>query len=490
MKKFKKVWLAVFLMLFVLGACTPSDSDEGVDENGYEVNENGYDEEDLAEFGPRGLPLIYLTTEARDIVLEDFDYLAEIMLTNAPQQGIFERRFGLSLEEVLVFLRDEIYYMVPIESVHFLLMDEDWPTDTSGVASADEPRYLAAQYLSSFLMWFAIDVEGLGHFGPQDIRSYWEVLEANAAMLHQTEEIDGQFMFDGEEISDIRGLENMVEVFSSESTLWFFGIEFDDLDLYRSLDDIGFREEGNITTEIIEEGRIAYFHIDSFMNNPSYDSETLIPFFEEVQDFDHLIIDLRGNGGGWGHYFADYVASMLIEEPLTASFNEFITSGDEAMRLAEYSLSGSARGVANEYGILPAYEFVSNNDLPYFNRADLAILEYVVQWELEIEPHEDRVPFDGEIWILVDDWSASASELAAMIAIDSGWATVVGEPTAGVTPAMAMHVSLPHTGVLFRIDIGYLIDGEGRSLEEFGVTPDIVIGPRDDALFTVLDLIQ
>ena len=495
LRKFNGLWLMIILSFFVFAACTngSNEYEENDNETAREVEENGYEPSDEnndeasgeIEFGAHGLPLIHLTEEAREIVLEDFDYLTEVMLENAPQQGIFDRRFNISLEELLMGLRQSIEEMEPIESLHFLLMGEEMPSGQMPTGA----RYIAADYLSSLLLWFQFEVGSLGHFGPQMLEVYEEMLEANSAMLYQSEIVDGRVVLDGEKGGDVRSLQNLVDVLSSEATLWFFDVDLDDLDLYRSMDDIGFREEGNVGTDILASDLVAYIQINSFMNNGAFDSEVLFPFYEEIQGFEHLIIDLRGNGGGWAVYFGYYIAAMLIDEPIEASFTEFLTAGDRARQVAEYSLMSSVRGVATQ-DLLLAYDFVNDNHFPYFNQADLELLHYAIEWNLVIEPREGNIPFSGKIWILVDGGSASASELAAMIAMDSGFATVVGEPTAGVTAAMAMFVSLPNTGVLFRIDTGYLIDDLGRSLEEFGVTPDIVIDPGSDALEVVLDLIK
>jgi len=164
---------------------------------------------------------------------------------------------------------------------------------------------------------------------------------------------------------------------------------------------------------------------------------------------------------------------------MTDIFKEFCLLygevGEAARQEAELSQEWSIRGTETTDGILLASDFVDQQEFPYFNEADLDVLHYVVPWESEIEPREDNIPFAGEIWLLVDDQSASASELAAMQSISSGFATVVGTPTMGVSPAITIFVPLPNTGILFRVDTGYMIDDLGRSIEEFGVTPDIVI---------------
>jgi hypothetical protein len=79
--------------------------------------------------------------------------------------------------------------------------------------------------------------------------------------------------------------------------------------------------------------------------------------------------------------------------------------------------------------------------------------------------------------------------MLANIAIGTGFATVVGEPTAGVTGVMHTFAALPTTGILFRIDMSYTVDSRGISIEEHGVVPQIANAPGMDALETVLAII-
>jgi len=479
MSKFKRLLFVIILSSFILVACT----NEGVyEENGYgniidTIEDNGYEdanefEENHMAFGPYWLPFIRITEEMRDMMLEDFDYLIEMMLENASTLGVFERRFGLPLEDALADIREKIYNIEPVDSFD----------------SADA-HDIAARHLYRLFEWFWMRLEGLGHFGPIVPELYLEMLEISMAGYHQSEIIDGRIIFNGEDVGDAKSQQQFLDMLTLEATLRFYGVDLADLDLYRDPTNIGWHVANNVTTEIIEEDRIAYVHINSFQNSAAFDSEVLFPFFEEVQDFEHLIIDLRGNGGGWAIYFEYYIMAMLIDAPIEARFYEFFTSGAAARQEAEFSLPLSIK-LATADEILLARDFINEQTLPYFNESDLDILTYVIPWYIEIEPRENNTPFAGDIWLLVDGGSGSGSELAAMKSIYSGFATVVGTPTARVTPAMTILVPLPNTGILFRIDTGYLIDDLGRSLEEFGVTPDIIIEPRSNALNVVLDLIE
>lgn len=464
---------ATFFLVFALTACRNNTVETEV-----------YPE---IEVGQLGFPLLNLTSAARDYALADFDYLAEILLDNTPSLVIIERRWNLTLAELLDDVRSMIYNYEPVESLHHLLMGEDFADFSLDLPTDD--LELAAHYLSSLLFWLSVDLGGIGHLGPRDFPTYWEQLEHAAALMHQADIIDGRLVVPDEEPGwDIRLAQSRFDAFAAEQTLLFFDVDMDDLDLDRELSDIGFREEGNVSTEVLVPGSVAYFRIDSFSNNPGFDSEILFPFFAEVRNYDHLIIDLRGNGGGWSHYFPNYVVATLIPETIVVNKHEFFMGGDLSLQLAEYSL---ASWFGSAYEILRADEFVAQHDFTYFNNDDLSVLEYVIPWELIIEPNSDEhIPFEGQIWLLVNEGSASASESAAVIATSSGFATVVGTNTMGVTGTMHTYVSLPSTGVLFRIDIGYTIDEHGRLMEEFGVTPDIVIDPDEDALEIVLELIE
>ena len=444
----------------------------------------------LLDFFPDFRP-INLTREARAIALEDFDYLVNLMLQTAPTRLMFYRVFEISMEDYLDLLRQYIYNMVPIPSFTALFMCEDrWgnePTDA---------RMIAADYLMSLLVIMGfVDLLGFGHFIPQDLAMIEQTFFQSAHLMQ-----DEGILVSLEEWRDeypawargwdaaLRFHQIKYEIYNRPSVLWFYGIDpstFDfDVDL---MDVIGFKDEDNLTTRIIEPGKIAYLHIESFMNNFAFDSEVLFPFFEEIQDFEHLIIDLRGNSGGWSSYFPSLIVSMLISEKLSFSYPEFFIANELTAALIENPLSIAA---ADLYGIFPAAEFVRSQGMTRFNRDDLALLDYVAVWNVVYYPSEYAIPFGGEIWLLVDEVSASASLMAAKIAVNTGFATVVGEPTSRVTGVVYTLAALPNTGILFRIDIGYTTDMYGRSIEEFGVIPDIANRPGMDALETVLAVIE
>jgi hypothetical protein len=178
---------------------------------------------------------------------------------------------------------------------------------------------------------------------------------------------------------------------------------------------------------------------------------------------------------------------MLLSEEISFTFPEFFVASERTTALFG---DPSSMVFANLYGIFPAAEFVESQNMTEFNPDDLALLDYAIVWEARYAPAPNAIPFNGEIWLLVDGLSASASVMAAKIAVNTGFATVVGEPTSVITGVAHTFAALPNTGILFRIDLGYTTDQYGRSIEEFGIIPQIPNAPGMDALETVLSIIN
>ena len=85
----------------------------------------------------------------------------------------------------------------------------------------------------------------------------------------------------------------------------------------------------NINTRIIEEGRIAYLSIASFMNPPNAaERRQLFGFYSDIRDYEHLIIDLRLNGGGRADYFPLYIIGPMISSDFDINAFAFFTHGE------------------------------------------------------------------------------------------------------------------------------------------------------------------
>lgn len=134
-------------------------------------------------------------------------------------------------------------------------------------------------------------------------------------------------------------------------------------------------------------------------------------------DVDTLIIDLRGNGGG--AFAVKPLVEHVIDDPVDAGYflsqvwnrdNDDPPSIDEAFAAPLWS----------GWSIISFWEDVQ----------ELGIMR------IQFEPREPN--FDGDVFVLVDQRSASATELAADALRASGVATLVGQDTAGEMLSQSM----------------------------------------------------
>jgi carboxyl-terminal processing protease len=179
----------------------------------------------------------------------------------------------------------------------------------------------------------------------------------------------------------------------------------------------------NIESELLD-GDIGYIKLFQFSPNARQDIDAAL----EALDPDRLtglIIDFRGNPGGLLDS-AISVASLLVDE-----------------------------------GTLVTEDFGTR--------------------EVELAAQGNALQLDIPVVLLVDETSASASELVAGAWQDYGVAIIVGETTFGKGTVQTWHTLVNGGGV--RITIARWLTPEGNWIHEQGVTPDRVVewNPATDA---------
>ena len=276
-----------------------------------------------------------------------------------------------------------------------------------------------------------------------------------------------------------------------------------------------------IETAIIKEGEIAHLTVNRMINsNADYGlrtrsrnarlgtppplmghyEEIIYNFYLDVANYNHLIIDIRGNPGGLHSHFDIFVASVLVDDLVFLPAYVFYLDGIHS-RQARSTLNFSRSLIGYTFQFIPRNEVRLPPSLPYFDDS----IDFLQAFEsaYELAPNsgwrgvtassQPWLAFNGKAWLIVDEHTASAAEAVTAMFKYNNIATVVGETTRGLFGTLfdagnAM-VSLPHTGILIRFDVAYFTDTQGRPLNA-GITPHYFNRPGMDALETVIAMIN
>ncbi|MCC5912634.1 MAG: hypothetical protein JJT76_19630 [Clostridiaceae bacterium] len=428
--------------------------------------------------------------------LNDFDYMMQTMEDTFPYFGVAERTLDVDIRA----LGRETRAM--IENYPYSL--ENFANEL-GISLEDMPD------LDEHIFWSIIRHEFISHFvgfthtAPLDFRLYDSFKPSYTRLGSSYYSSNNHDVFTNP----------VAERFYQEQEALFNNLAEDQAELFQFI----FREKPSVTaprrprlveTEIIEEDRIAYLKVSRFLHFDFSASSSLISFYRDIQKYEHLIIDIRDNGGGSSDMWRMLIMKALWPEgnnmpdmPLYAFYRDSELGkyfGEDNIEIAaKYS-----RYIPETDYLLTVTEIMETNNLSHINEDDVGDLAYGVRFDTSIgnieEQHIRRAalgvrdfsyPFDGEIWLLTNENNYSAAALFARHAKEMGFATLVGEPTnGGYTAYVGAHFALPNTGIILRWDIDYLTDSEGRALNEFPTTPHHFNHPDMDAMETVLQLIE
>lgn len=257
-------------------------------------------------------------------------------------------------------------------------------------------------------------------------------------------------------------------------------IQGDDYKPYEPTDNIeDYEVESQVTTKILEEGKIAYARIESFDAMAiEKDEEILSNFYKEVADYENLIIDITGNGGGSDNYWNQNFVNLLLKESVHEKLYMLYSN---TPIISSYIASASFIDKTEPIENLPALPKLQEKDKELFDK-------FIVQ-DVSFETF-GKPDFKGKIWVLVDEYVYSSSESFSMFCKATGFATLVGTQTGGDGGGMdPLIFSMPNSGLLWRNSILYTLNPDGSNSEETGTTPDIISPSGEAPLDTCLKAI-
>ncbi|MDR2167804.1 MAG: hypothetical protein LBE35_08165 [Clostridiales bacterium] len=394
-------------------------------------------------------------------LLYDFDYLMALMEENFPFFGLSERVNGVDIRQLAAELRAEI--------------EESGMTD-------------AYDFYNAMITGFIHPIGQLGHLFFYHPSTYNDALEAYMSQLRT--------LGDHERWSDWYFASTewlMLENFTRPETLRLIRRDIPMPEVIAAMPS-PLDVTGVLETDILAEGKIAYVAVTRMANTAPHMSHifrrTMYDFYTKIQDYEHLIIDLRGNHGGFADVFTHYVMGPIIPRTLRLTMTMFYRGGEHNLRWSDANMRfrrafGAVAATRQPIENMPA-------NMPYLNQDDFKLFDYFENVAFHISRVDWGLSFSGKVWVLIDGVTASGAEQAAIMSKYTGFATLVGESTRGMPagPVISVtQISLPNTGLIGRMDYGYFVDAYGRLFEGYGVTPHYFNRPGMDALETVLAMI-
>lgn len=245
---------------------------------------------------------------------------------------------------------------------------------------------------------------------------------------------------------------------------------------------------GNLIFMEYPESSAVYVEILSMNStDEAKDWAEMVAFFTRAQaeGYQNCIVDIRRNGGGTSNYGVDMVVAPNRTEPGGMEHYALVRGGKELLDYLD---------VVKDWLPLHPIEELPTDTLPALNPDDLALATHYFVLTVGPKNGKYRVAeplFTGRFWLLTSPRVYSASEYLAAFCKDTGFATLVGEPTGGdgvgINPSI--HV-LPNSGICFQFSAENGLNLDGSCNEEFGTAPDILIEEGQDALQICLETID
>ncbi len=230
----------------------------------------------------------------------------------------------------------------------------------------------------------------------------------------------------------------------------------------------------------VVEGRVPYLRIESFSQWGDTTQARLEDFFSSISQEEHLIIDVRGNGGGsdmaWRRGIVPFLAQQEYE------FDQFWAVKSGTLNLMLEPEFDKSRGYITRYT-----DDSWQKEFPYISPDMLTGMDIFLKVSVTLRCADVPDKFHGKIWVLVDKHSYSATDMFTCFCKETGFATLVGTNTGGNGKgASPYYMALPYSGLIVEYEPYLSFNTDGTCNGISGTVPDIVPEEGRGALETCL----
>lgn len=281
--------------------------------------------------------------------------------------------------------------------------------------------YFTPEEATEFMSSLEGEFEGIGALLNQDeatmeifITSFIEGSPAAESELKVGDQI---LQVDGVDTQDMLMNEVIQRILGPAGTEVTLTVERDGKNLEFTL--LRERIELNLVNAEVWKQNRWYIRIQSFASDIVKEMEDTVSVLQlELEKPEAIVLDLRGNPGGYVN-MANYIASFFMPE---------------VTPVVTLDYGGHQESIYN------------GREGPYYG-----------------------IP----LYVLVDEYSASASEILALSLRETAGALIIGTPTFG--KGTAQNVITYWDGSILKLTIAEWLSAEGNSVEGVGITPDIVV---------------
>ena len=232
------------------------------------------------------------------------------------------------------------------------------------------------------------------------------------------------------------------------------------------------------------EGRVPYLKIESFTQWDDVAQAKLEGFFSSISQKEHLIIDVRGNGGGNDGAWRSGIVPFLAQQEY--EFTQFWAAKSGTLNLMLEPEFDKSRGYITRYT-----DDSWQKEFPYISPDMLTGTDIFLKASSTLSCTDAKDKFHGKIWLLVDEYCYSATDALVWFCKETGFATVVGTKTGGNGKgAQPYMMALPYSGLIVEYEPYLSFNSDGTCNGISGTVPDIVPEEGHDALETCLMLIS